>query len=279
MKKIRIFSQAALIAIFALFAIASAGSKKVKKSKQKPLVNAFVKITPESTDNYANPSLQKFIKDNPGAAIVVRDNNSASGAGISGNSSSTKLCSLIETSLMKAHYNVRDRQIFENVVSKMGENPDYELIHKRSGTDLILEVIDFGTDDYTVSSFDNNGTTQFFNKTVTNYNHKGKAYTTTVPVSYTFTGYHIEIKVILVKENKIGGTFRYYYTPCDASKGGCAITSLSPILRYYDNNDNKSYDKSPERNEGDGEAAIKELSNFVSTVVVPNIDMEMKGGK
>jgi len=79
--------------------------------------------------------------------------------------------------------------------------------------------------------------------------------------SFTITGgYHIEIKVIMLRENKIGGTYKYYYTPCDASKGGCEIRTVAP-LAYANDDDNK------------------ELSNFITKVVIPSMQKEMKGVK
>ncbi|MDR1757067.1 MAG: hypothetical protein LBR65_08975 [Culturomica sp.] len=283
---------------------------------------SVINIIPEKTTNYTNPSLKKFITENEGASVVVRDNKAAIGSGVSGNSRSSNLCLLLESALLKAHYNVRDRQIFENVMDKMSDNVDYEQLSIKTGTDLIFEVIDFDTDEYNVDKYykyspqnytkyisnhtdyigNLTATEKFYDRSIPRkgydkkgyelryssgryYNNKGKVvipvnYGPYTPTSYNFTGYHIEIKVIMLRDNKVGGTYRYYYTPCDVNKGGCKISSFGPpALHYLDNNDNKYYDKSPDRKVDEEEALLKELSNFISKIVVPDMDKEMKGVK
>jgi hypothetical protein len=269
----------------------------------------FIQITPESDTPYTNPSLKKFMTNNEGASVVVRDNKAAMGSGISGNSKNSDLCSLIESALVRNHYNVRDRQIFEQVMSKMGDNVDYVQLSEKTGTDLIFEVIEASSDEYQVDEYHItstfNGITtnlkpkQFYSPSTLNqgydkkgnklayrngtyYNAKGKKevpahITPPTPMSYTFFGYHIAIKVIMLRENKVGGTYRYYYTPCNKENGGCKIKSLGPpTLVYYENNDNRTYEKSPERKSSNNENSLKELGNFISNVVIPSITEAMK---
>lgn len=261
---------------------------------------SFIKISPESSSTYTNPSLKRFITNNEGASVVVRDNKAAT-EGISGTDKKSNLCSLIESALVKARYNVRDRQIFESVMNKMGDNIDYVQLCEKTGTDLIFEVIEFSSDDYSVENYytvspingkiTNPEKNLFYEPSTMNqgydkkgntltysngfyYNYKGKKeqpvrFEKPTPISYVLRGYHIEIKVIMLRENKIGGTYKYYYTPCDETKGGCRIKSLTPSLVYYDNIwFNKNKDRiSPQRDVKDNEKILNELSNFISFVV------------
>ena len=248
------------------------------KPTRQPVVqqNSYIKIKPEKQDPFTTPSLQRFVQDNKGASVVVRDSKAAAGVGVSGNSHSSKICSLIESALLKADFNVRDRQIFENVVNKMGDNIDYADLQKKTGTDLIFEVIDWGKDTYLVNhSYNSDGVEkQLYARKITGYDKKNKPIYGNVPTSYEFEGYHIEIKVIMLRENKVGGTYKYYYTPCSADNGGCKITSTG----YIDNNDNKVYEKSEDRVADNDEKWHEELSNFLSKTVMPAIIKDMEVG-
>jgi Zn-finger protein len=236
-----------------------------------------IQITPKKNDLFTTPSLKRFYNENEGASVVVRDRTTTGDVSDVGKSSN--ICALIESALLKEHFNVRDRAIFDRVMDKMGENIDYEKLSKTTGTDLIFEVISDGYVLYPVDSYYRTGSdseTQLYEEIiVTSYDKKGKPINTPSrsPVSYYFWGYYMEIKVIMLRENKVGGTYKYFYTPCSAEKGGCEITSFGPPLRCVDKDKNK-YEKRKDGKDKDDDMNLK-LSNFVSNIVIKEIKEDM----
>ncbi|MDR1415994.1 MAG: hypothetical protein LBJ57_01085 [Prevotellaceae bacterium] len=231
----------------------------------------LIKIKQESSDSYTDKSLSRFIVQNPKASVVVRDPNATSG-GASTSERSNLLCNLIERGLMQKGYNPRDRKVFESVVAKMGDNSDYEAIYEKTKTDLIFEVTQFELDDYRVKDYYHNGSKTPLNK----IDKKLSA--------ITFTGFSIEIKVILLLDNLIGGTYKYYYTPCATSDGGCEITSYNKKNEtlYYrlpksDKEEAIDGGQDPEssRKETRNEKWKKQLGEFISNVVIPSMFEEM----
>lgn len=229
----------------------------------------FIKINQESSDTYTDKSLSKFIAQNPKAAVVVRDPNAGVG-GISTADETNLLCNLLERGLMQKGYSPRDRKMFESVVSKMGDNSDYEAIYEKTRTELIFEVTHYGLDDYFVEDYYQN--------------------TSEVPLSridkklssLTFTGFSIEIKVILLQDNLIGGTYKYYYTPCAVPDGGCEITRYdkkSETLYYRLPKSTKEEDidndSESARKVKQTEKRKKQLGDFISNVVVPSLFKDM----
>ncbi|MDR3188924.1 MAG: hypothetical protein LBT94_07050 [Prevotellaceae bacterium] len=231
----------------------------------------FIKINQEPSDSYTNRSLSRFIIQNPKASVVVRDPNATSG-GVSTSERSNLLCTLIERGLMQKGYSPRDRRVFESVVAKMGDNSDYGAIYEKTKTDLIFEVTHFSVDDYLVKDY-------YHNAIKTPLNKINKKLT-----SVTFTGFSLEIKVILLQDNLIGGTYKYYYTPCAAPEGGCEITQYNKdnSTLYYrlprsDKEDSidGGQGAGSERRETRDEKWKKQLGDFISSVVIPSMFKEM----
>lgn len=247
--------------------------------------DSYFSIKPNPLEPFTNPSLTRFIKENEGASIVVRDNKAASGTGVSANSKNGNLCTIIENALARNNFNVRDRQLFESVMSNMGNNIDYVQLHQKTGTDLIIEITEFDVDKYLVKNYSTDYTNSQtgvttpevneFTKTEIVKNKKGDDEKITVPVSYIVYGYHIEIKIIMLRDNKIGGIYKYYYTPCT---NGCKIAKLEPSLVYYENNpykNNEPSQKVPDNNE----ELYSELSNFLTKTVIPAMMEDIKNPK
>lgn len=232
----------------------------------------LIKIEQEQPDTYTNRSLSRFIAQNPKAAVVVRDPNAVSG-GVSSSSRSNMVCNLIERALMQKGYNPRDRKMFESVVSKMGDNSDYSDIAKKTNTELLFEVTHFSLEDeYPVNSYYQNTAKMpltTFNKSLS---------------SVTFMGFSIEIKVVLLQDNLIGGTYKYYYTPCAAPDGGCKITSYNKdtgVLYYLSPKSDKeetlegSQKSESAKKETRDEKWSKQLGQFISSVVIPDMFKRM----
>ncbi|MCL2510956.1 MAG: hypothetical protein FWF09_02780 [Bacteroidales bacterium] len=287
-KKSSLLCQGLLILAIVMLASACGMFKKAPVAQQKT-GTSYIRVIPEEAQPYTTPALKRFMAENEGPSVVVRDVKAAA-AGVSGNSNSSKVCALMESGLLKAGYNVRDRQLFENVMNRMGDNIDYEDLCKKTGTDLIFEVIDFvdlssGEQGkrYSVGwffnkYFDGSESMELFYKKEYIYDKKGRPkQEIKTPISYEIRGgYHIEIKVIMLRDNKVGGTYKYYYTPCSTGDG-CMITNFGPPLRYRDNNEYTAYEKSEHRKSDAYEDTVQEWGNFIANVV-KEMDKAMKEG-
>ncbi|MDR3184490.1 MAG: hypothetical protein LBT49_03695 [Prevotellaceae bacterium] len=232
----------------------------------------FIKIKQEPSDSYTDKSLSRFIAQNPKASVVVRDPNAVAG-GVSTSERSNLLCNLLERGLMQKGYNPRDRKVFESVVSKMGDNSDYQTIYEKTKTDLIFEVTHFDVDEYRVKDYYLNAVSR---QPLSKINKHLSA--------VTFTGFSIEIKVILLQDNLIGGTYKYYYTPCSVQDGGCEITMYDKkngtlYYRLPKSNREEAIDNGQDtdsgRKEKGDEKWKKQLGEFISNVVIPSIFKDM----
>jgi len=241
----------------------------------------YIKINQEApANNFSSVSLQKFISspDNQGVSVVVRNPYFKSGDA-TGNRYE-QVCSMVERGLMEQKYNPRDRQLFENAVAKLPEGSDYVAIRKATGTDLIFEVSQFNVDEYVVDSYttddpQDNGKTKPFGEFREQGEGKKKS-NVWVPYSYVMYGFSIEIKVILLADNLISGTFKYYYTPCT---DGAAVTYFdSQSLRYSDNKQNHVASETS-RKESNTERFDRQISDFISGTVIPSMFKEMRGEK
>jgi hypothetical protein len=250
---------------------------------------SFIKINPEETGSYTNPTLRKFMQDNEGAAVIVRDlagrtSDKVQDASLSQATNTARICQLLEQGLLKNAFNVRDRQLFETVADKTDKNTDYVELYNKTGVDIIFEITRFNSDRYEV-----------------NYYYQGIAQKQFDPknnaVVHDLYGYSIEIKVIMLQNNIVGGTYKYYYTPCDATQGGCLITQIGKKFITYipqesakpetlgsDNsflNLKKKKKDTPERiakrEQSEYEMFEKTISKFITNTVIPGIVSDIKG--
>jgi hypothetical protein len=235
-----------------------------------------IKVPPEQAwDNFSHSSLQRFITDNPGSSVVVRDPN-INRDGVSNDAPTSRVCSLIEAALMRRGFNPRDRRLFENSVAKLEDGSDYPKIREVTGTDLIFEVSSFRKEYYTVFEYhDVQGTHKF-------EIDMGRKKPTLYP-RYILTGFSIEIKVILLSDNLIAGTYKYYQTPC-TENGDCVVTFFDEKgLRYRATKANKEINADDEsesaRIERRSEQFDREVSDFINNVVILSMFAHMEGGK
>jgi hypothetical protein len=171
-------------------------------------------MEPERPSVFTHPSLQKFIKQNKGASVVVRDPNATSG-GVSAAGKTSELCGMIEKALMERGYNPRDRRLFESVAAKM-KDVDYVALGEKTRTDLVFEVTDFSKKEYVVRNYQEYKDL-FLPILIPIYLKRDVITEKPFKKPRTLYGYNIEIKVILLQDNLIGGTYKYFWTPCALS--------------------------------------------------------------
>lgn len=176
-------------------------------------------------ETYANPNLKEFFRSNRNPNIVLRvpNNNDKATSNTSTNHNNDVLYNAIEKELLKENFSVRDRGLFNELLSK-SVTSDYSKIKELTNTDIILEVVNldpsvlYTTNKVTIVS--------------------GKKETEKVGnIDYKEKGASVEYKVILVHNNEIAGTYKFNYKPCP---NGCELTtfkftgkksSLKPVLK------------------------------------------------
>ena len=167
---------------------------------------------PEVKDEvFATPLLKEFLKENPRPAILMRVpglGNGISNTDVTSdlynlsNDDKARLYNSIEKNLLINGYIVRDRAIFDKVVTQTQEI-DYSKINSLTNTDLVLEVTNISYQEYHTNQVEKDGDQKTYN-----CNFKG------------FWGWKVDIRIVKVKENQVVGLNSFYYVPCTS---GCTF--------------------------------------------------------
>ena len=175
-------------------------------------VTKIVKYPKQDDEIIINANLKKLFKENAAPAIVLRvPNNSDKVTSQSTNSKDiTILYNSIEKEFLKSGFVVRDRGLFNELVSK-SNSTDYSKIKELTETDLILEVVNIES------------AVLYTTNKVTERNKSGREKTIIMPTSYLGYGASIEFKVVIVKKNEIAGNYKFNYNPC--TEDGCLIST------------------------------------------------------
>lgn len=162
----------------------------------------IVKFQKLPDETYANPNLKGFFKSNSNPNIVLRvpNTNDKATSNTSTNKNNDVFYNAIEKELLKENYSVRDRGLFNELLSK-SQTTNYSNIKELTNTDIILEVVNI---DLSVL-YSTNKVTVIKSRKETE--RIGK-------IDYKDKGASVEFKVILVKNNEIAGSYKFNYTPC-----------------------------------------------------------------
>ena len=236
----------------------------------------YIKIKEEAkAENFTNEQLRNYIKKNPSPVIVVRSTGIT--GSISSSSGSDRICSVLEMALAKNGFDVRDRSLFESVATsgKTGREISYQDIYKATAVDLLLEVSHYSLSDY---------------YSVDGY-YKGNTFHRFAPIRdgsrryqphYLFRGMSLTIKVIVLKDNIVGGSYSYSYVPCSEESGGAEIVRLDP-LTYRENKGSRDIDAvlDDERNSGlierQSQKLDRAMEEFLTGTVVPGMMNDIRG--
>jgi hypothetical protein len=170
-----------------------------------------IKFPTEADETYANPNLRDFFKTNKNPNIVLRvpNNNDKATSNTSTSKNNDVLYNTIEKELLRENFSVRDRGLFNELLSK-SQTSDYSKIKELTNTDIILEVVSINPSVlYTTNKVTLVGTKKETEK-IGNTDYKEK-------------GASVEYKVILVKNNEIAGSYKFNYKPCP---DGCELTTF-----------------------------------------------------
>ena len=174
----------------------------------------IIKFPRTNDEVYSNSNLKEFFKANPKPNIVLRvpnNNDQVTSKNLSSKDNkllfdNNFLYNSIEKELVIQNFSVRDRALFNELLSK-SKSTNYSNIKELTNTDLILEVL----------SIDRNvvyTTNKFIVK-----DKKGD-YEKLSLTSFKQNGASVEFRIILVKNNEIAGSYKYKYPPCP---NGCSI--------------------------------------------------------
>jgi len=290
MKKIFLF--ALIMATMTAVVLDSCGTKRVVTIDRG---RKMVSIPDENANNdnfFTTPSLQHFVEQNQGASVVVRSPQMVTATA---QSEGVDIAGLIERGLMK-NFNPRDRALFETALNKMEDGSDYPAIRQKTGVDLIFEITQFKKEWYPVSrwyyEYDPQKT-QIFNKTP-QFRKDGKKKVlipgSNGPWTWYIPGYSIEIKVIILADNLIAGTFKYYLQPTKLEfLGQHYDNALKQDIAYYRVDSGIMKDFQPSAGSSNGndnsreESYSEKLSNYISkwidNIVIPDMFDEMQTGQ
>jgi len=154
----------------------------------------IIKFPSVPDETYANPNLREFFKSNRNPNIVLRvpNNNDKATSNTSTNTNNNVLYNAIEKELLKENFSVRDRGLFNELLSK-SQTSDYSKIKELTNTDIILEVVNIDPSVLYTTNKVTIVTSKKENEQIGNVDYKEK-------------GASVEYKVILVKNNEIAGT-------------------------------------------------------------------------
>lgn len=102
----------------------------------------IIKFPKQPDEVFANKNLNEFFISNKTPNIVLRvpNNNDKATSNTSNNKDNNVLYNSIEKELLKQGFSVRDRGLFNELLSKSQTN-DYSKIKELTNTDVILEVV------------------------------------------------------------------------------------------------------------------------------------------
>lgn len=161
-------------------------------------------------------ALKEFLANNKSPKVVLRVNNSTNK--LTENENVESLFAVIEKELMANGFQVRDRQLFNQIVDNKENTSDYENLYIKTDTDLIIELMEMNTKvPYSTNIYKDGKTGE----------------TKTSLFNYTDYGRSIEFKVIIIKSNQFAGSYKFNVTPC---VNGCIIQKASPSFKEMKEN-------------------------------------------
>lgn len=171
----------------------------------------IIKFPKQPDEVFANSNLKDFFKTNKSPNIVLRvpNNNDKATSNTSTSKDNNVLYNAIEKELLKQGFSVRDRGLFNELLSK-SQTSDYSKIKELTNTDVILEVVNIDP----AVVYTTNKVTVIGKKKETEQIGS---------IDYKKYGASVEFRMIMVKNNEIAGTYKYNYQPCPT---GCEIATF-----------------------------------------------------
>lgn len=194
----------------------------------------YIKFTDQQNEIYPSNNLKSFLQVNKNPKVVLRIPRGKSE--VTETEDRSNLYDAIEKELLKQGFTVRDRQLFNQVVSNSENNTDYSKLTEKTDTDLIIELSKL---DIKVLYSTNKFATA-----------KGKDGV----LDYTYKRYGavVEFKIVMMKNNEFAGTYTFHYAPCN-TQNPCVI----------DDNFTKRWKRIQRSKEGFEGVETNELEKFI----------------
>ncbi|MFL0354742.1 hypothetical protein [Xanthomarina sp. GH4-25] len=165
----------------------------------------YIKFSPSKNEIITTDRLSQFLENNPSPKVVLRTPNFSSQT--TEEEDISYLYSAIEKELLSNGFVVRDRNLFNQVVSNNENTVDYAKLKAKTDTDLIIELIKLDR--------------EVIYETNKYHTDKGKSGLLDDP--YKQYGAAVEFKVVLIDNNEFAGTYKFHYAPCSEGNG-CEIS-------------------------------------------------------
>lgn len=166
-----------------------------------------VNFTPQEDFILTNYGLREYIQNTESPRVVLKVPQGNSLVVEDLDLYNASLYYAIEKEFLDAGFEVRDRQLFDIVLTKLGTDKYYEDIRDATNTDLLIELVSINDDvKYTTNKY----TTK-----------SGREITTSTSVTYY--GASVEFRVTLIGSNNISGIYSFNYAPC---QNGCSYYGL-----------------------------------------------------
>jgi len=170
-----------------------------------------IKFTAPPEEMITTRLLSDFLKENKYPKIVLRTHKATKKTTESEDviGDYNDLYNAIEKEFLNSGYIVRDRALFEQVVSNSANTINYEELGAKSDTELIIEL----------SKLDMEVLYQ------TNKYYSGRYAEKERLLNYMYSRYgvSVEFKIVLIRNNELAGSYQFNYAPC--SERPCEINA------------------------------------------------------
>lgn len=197
-----------------------------------------IKFSDRDNQIFTTSSLTEFLEQNIKPKVVLRVNDPLTGT-VSSEENSDYLYNIIENQLLKSGFIVRDRHLFNQIVTNDENNVDYAKLSSVSDTDLIIELVKIDP--------------AIVYETNRYYDSRNRERTLS-GLPHQEYGASVEFKVISIKTNEFAGSYKFNYSPCTS---GCVVSLSAKDLRKIRKEAQKDEEKPYEGVEKD------ELQNFI----------------
>jgi hypothetical protein len=173
-----------------------------------------VKFSDKKDEITTTPSLSEYLSTNPNPKIVLRTSARLISDNVTAKEQNNYLYNTIESELLKSGFIVRDRQLFEKIVTNSDNNTNYENLKQKSDTDLIIELTNLDR--------------SIIYQTNTYSDGKGQEKTSSMLAERIFYGATIEFKIVMINTNEFAGIYKFNYVPCVE---GCKIRPAKRLTK------------------------------------------------
>ncbi|MFT6360656.1 MAG: hypothetical protein ACJAYJ_004898 [Saprospiraceae bacterium] len=171
-----------------------------------------IKFKPNPIEETTSESFNFFLKNTTTPSLVLRVPDVQNFASEEESFALSPIYNSIEKEFIKNGFTVRDRGLFNEVLSK-SSHENYSAIQSLTNTDIILEVLDI------------NWNVEYHTNKYLNKNGKERK----ISGDIMMNGCAVIFKLIIVQSNDVAGIYKFNYAPCE---NGCEYY-IDDTGRFY----------------------------------------------